>query len=117
PASLFRPGTALSYGLGRSSLEKPVSGLFARFADRSSPPAELQAFLGGDGGNAVDRLVGDELGARIREVLSFRRLRLLAGLGEFIDRLHGHGRHLQRILLGGRADDAVLDVLDPRAAA
>ena len=29
---------ALRYGSGRSLLEKPIQGLFVRFANRSSPP-------------------------------------------------------------------------------
>src|SRR5690606_23908026 len=62
-----------------------------------SAPAELQALGRVDRLDAVDRLVGDQRRASVEEVEAFRLGRLLACVGELLDRLHRHRGHLQRI--------------------
>ena len=82
-----------------------------------SAPALGQRFLGGDRGDAVDRLVGHEFDAGVEEVEAFAGAGLLATIGEGLDRFHTHGRHQQRELHGGGTDDAFLDVLHTGATA
>ena len=74
-------------------------------------PAELHALFDADRGNACNRMIGDELLAGVFA------LGFLAGLDVFRDRFDAVRRHQQRILLGGRADDAVLDPFHALAAA
>src|SRR5690606_570526 len=72
-----------------------------------SAPAFFEAFLRVDGFDTFRRLVRDESDARIEEILAFGRLRLLAGIREFLDRLDAQRGHQQRILLRGGSDDAL----------
>ena len=83
----------------------------------SLTPALGETFLRRDRRNAFDRLIGHERDAGVEEIEARSRLRLLAGLGVFDRRFDAHGRHQQRVLLGGRADDAGGDVLHARAPA
>src|ERR1700677_1062364 len=76
-----------------------------------STPALGETFLRRDRRNAFDRLIGHERNAGVEEIEARARLRLLARLGVFDRRLDALGGHQQRILLGGRADDAGGDVL------
>src|SRR5574337_1891773 len=76
-----------------------------------STPAELQTFLDADRGHALDGVIRDELFAGVLA------LRLRARLDVGGDRLDPVGGHEKRILLRGRADDAVLDPFDALAAA
>jgi hypothetical protein len=80
-------------------------------------PALGQTFLRRDRRNAFDRLIGDERDAGVEEIEAWTRLRLLAGFGVFDRCFDSHGRHQERILLGGGADDAGGDVLHARASA
>src|ERR1700677_4548952 len=82
-----------------------------------STPALGETFLRRDRRNAFDRLVGHERNAGVEEIEARARLRLLAGLGVFDRRFDALGGHQQRVLLGGRADDAGGDVLHSGASA
>src|SRR4051794_21842054 len=82
-----------------------------------SAPADLRGGVRGDAVDAGGRLVGDERDTGVEEVQALRGGRLGAATRDGGDRLHAHGRHLQRVLLGRGTDDAVLDRLDARAAA
>src|SRR5258705_12935761 len=81
-----------------------------------SAPADLRGVGRGDAGDAGGRRVGDEGGARIVEVEAVAHGGLRALRGEVVDRLDAERGHLQRVLLGGSADDAGLDEIDPGAA-
>src|SRR4051794_2888675 len=85
-------------------------------AGMHSAPAGGLAGSGVDALDAVLRLVRHELDAGVEEVETGTGLRLRAVLRELGDRLDALGGHLQRVLLGGRPDDAVLDVADAGAA-
>src|SRR6185312_8444708 len=76
-----------------------------------STPAKLHALFDADRRDACDRMIGDEL---LASVLAHG---LLAALDVFGDRLDPVRRHEQRILLGGCADDAILDPFHALTAA
>src|SRR5680860_171377 len=82
-----------------------------------SAPAELSALGGVNGVEAVDRLVGDERDSRVVEVKTLRVLGLGTAVRDRLDRLDPELGHLQRVLLRGGTDDALLDLVDPVATA
>src|SRR4029079_398667 len=83
----------------------------------SVAPADLGARVGGDALDSVNRLVGHQRDTGVVEVEALGRRRLRTPAGDLGDRLHSEGRHLERVLLRRRPDDAALDTGDPCAAA
>src|SRR5262245_59170140 len=79
-------------------------------------PAELAALGAVNAGDAARTLVGHQRDAGVEEIESLRHRGLGSTSGDLLDGLDAQFGHLDRILLGGGADDTVLDLLYAVAA-